>query len=74
MAAFAVLAGMVGFEAIMAIIDGNGDGGAFTSGTGVLGAILAAIAVVVAAVIFGSTYASYRDTLAADDSTPDNLT
>ncbi len=70
MAAFAVLAGMVGFEAIMAIIDGNGDGGAFTSGTGVLGAILAAIAVVVAAVIFGSTYASYRDTLAADDSMP----
>jgi hypothetical protein len=74
MAAFAALAGVLGFEAIMSIIDGNGDTGAFTFATGVLGAILAAIAAAVAAVIFGSTYASYRDTLAADDSAPGNPT
>jgi hypothetical protein len=72
MAAFAALAGVFGFEAIMAIFDGNGDGAAFTFGTGLLGAIFAAIAAVAAAVIFGSTYASYRDTLAADESAPNN--
>jgi hypothetical protein len=72
MAVFAALAGVIGFEAIMAIVDGNGDWESFTFGTGVLAAILAAITAAVAAVIFGSTYASYRDTLAAADSTHDN--
>ena len=72
MAIFAALAGAIGFETIMAIFDGNGDWESFTPGTGLLGAILAAITAAIAAVIFGSTYASYRDTLAADDSTHDN--
>ena len=56
---------------IMAIVDGNGDLGTFTLATGILGAVCAVLAAVIAAVIFGSTYASYRDTLAADASTHD---
>ncbi len=71
LAIFAALAGVIGFEAIMAIVDGNGDWGTFTFATGILGAVCAVLTAVIAAVIFGSTYASYRDTLAADDSTHD---
>jgi hypothetical protein len=72
--AFASLAGVIGFEAVMAIVDGNANWGTFPLGTGVLAAIFAVLTAVIAAVIFGSTFASYRDTLAADDSAPDNLT
>ena len=69
--AFVALAGVTGFEAIMDIFDGNGDWGTFTPGMGVLGLLYALLTLVIAAVIFGSTYASYRDAFAADDSTQD---
>jgi hypothetical protein len=72
MAVFAALAGVIGFEAILAIVDGSGGWGTFTLAAGILGAVCAVLIAVIAAVIFGSTYASYRDTLATDDSTQDN--
>jgi hypothetical protein len=73
-AVFAVCAGAIGFEVATVIFDGIGYGtgsrslGTLTLATVLLGAVYAALTVAVIAVIFGSTYASYRDTLAANDS------
>ena len=70
LAAFVLSAGVIGFEAVMAIFDGNGGWGTLTAGIGGLVAVCAVLAAVVTAVIFGSTYASYHDTLAAEDAGP----
>jgi uncharacterized membrane protein len=70
---FALSAGAIGFEVVNVIFDGVGYGsvsrslGTLTLATVLLGAIYAALSVAVVAVIFGSQYASYRDTLALDD-------
>jgi uncharacterized membrane protein len=68
-AAFAVLAGMIGFETFLAIFDGNGGVGTFTLATGLVIALFAVLATVLAALTFGSTYAGYRDIFAADETT-----
>ena len=65
-AAFAVLAGMIGFETFVAIFEGNGGVGTFTLATGLVIALFAVLATVLAALTFGSTYASYRDIFASD--------
>jgi hypothetical protein len=71
-AVFAGLAGLIGFETVMSYFDGNGGQGTFTLATGLVAATFLLLAVVLAAMTFASTYASYRDTLAADVSKPDS--
>jgi len=66
-AAFAVLAGMIGFETFLAIFDGNGGIATFTLATGLVIALFAVLATMLAALTFGSTYAGYRDIFTADD-------
>ena len=74
--AFALCAGAIGFEVATVIFDGIGYGsgsrslGTFTLVMGFLGAVFAVLVVAIIAVIFGSTYASYRDTLAVDEFPP----
>ena len=72
MAVFAALAGAIGYEAIWTIVIGGAGWEEFTFGMGVLSAVYAALAIVGSAVVFGSTYASYRDTLAPE--TPESET
>jgi uncharacterized membrane protein len=64
MVVFVALAGVIGYDAIWAIVVGGAGWEEFTLGMGVLSAAYAALAIVGSAVVFGSTYASYRDTLA----------
>jgi uncharacterized membrane protein len=66
--AFTVLAGMIGYEAFVAILEGHGGVGTFTLATGLVFALFAVLATILAAVTFGSTYASYRDIFAAEES------
>lgn len=66
-AAFAILAGMIGFETFLAIFEGHGGVGTFTLATGLVIALFAVLATVLAALTFGSTYAGYRDIFAADE-------
>ncbi len=63
---FAAVAGVIGYEAILAIVVGGAGWEAFTLGMGLLSAAYVALAIVGSAVVFGSTYASYRDTLAPE--------
>ena len=65
-AAFAALAGIIGFETFLAIVEGNGGIGTFTLATGLVVALFAVLATVLAALTFGSTYAGYRDIFASD--------
>jgi len=65
--AFTVLAGMIGFEAFLAIFEGHGGVGTFTLATGLVFALFAVLVTILAAVTFGSTYAGYRDIFAADE-------
>jgi len=70
--AFAVVIGVIGFGAFMAMFGGEGNWGNWGSWGAMLFGILAifvgylAISVIMAPVIFGSMYAGYRDTLAAE--------
>ena len=66
-ATFAVLAGMIGFETFLALFEGQGGVGTFTLATGLVIALFAVLATVLAALTFGSTYAGYRDIFAADE-------
>jgi hypothetical protein len=66
-AAFAVLAGMIGFETFLAIFEGHGGAGTFTLAAGLVVALFAVLATVLAALTFGSTYAGYHDIFAATD-------
>ena len=66
MVVFAALAGVIGYDAIWAIVVGGAGWEEFTLGMGALSAAYAALAIVGSAVVFGSTYASYRDTLAPE--------
>ena len=66
MAVFAALAGVIGYEAIWALVVGGAGWESFTLGMSLLSAAYAALAIVGSAVVFGSTYASYRDTLAPE--------
>ena len=66
-AAFAVLAGIIGFETFRSIFDGHGGVGTFTLATGLVMALFAVLATVLAALTFGSTYAGYRDIFATDE-------
>ena len=70
-AVFAALAGAIGYEAIVAIVMSGAGWEAFTLGMGLLAAAYAALALVGSAVVFGSTYASYRDTLAPEATVPE---
>jgi hypothetical protein len=65
--AFTVVAGMIGFEAFLAIFEGNGGIGTFTLATGLVFAMFAVLLTILAAVTFGSTYAGYRDIFATDE-------
>jgi uncharacterized membrane protein len=71
-AVFAGLAGLIGFETFIHFFDGNGGWGKFTIATGLVAATYLLLATVLAAMTFASTYASYRDILAADASAPDS--
>jgi hypothetical protein len=67
--AFVVVVGVIGFGAFMAMFSGEGNWGNWgTMLFGILVILVAylAITVIMAPVIFGSTYAGYRDTLAAE--------
>lgn len=64
-ATFAVLAGMIGFETFLSIVDDHGGAGTFTLAAGLVFALFAVLATVLAALTFGSTYAGYRDIFAA---------
>ena len=66
MAVFAALAGVIGYEAIWAMVISGAGWESFTLGMSLLSAAYAALAIVGSAVVFGSTYASYRDTLAPE--------
>ncbi len=68
LAVFAVLAGIVGFGAVMAMFQGSSAGG---WGSIILVALLffvlyAIVLMIISPVVFASTYASYRDTLAPE--------
>jgi hypothetical protein len=68
LAVFALLVGIVGIGAVMAMFQGSGAGG---WGSFILAGILFVVAyaivlVIISPVVFGSTYASYRDTLAPE--------
>jgi len=64
MGVFAAFVGVIGFEVILATLVGDAGWDAFTLGMILLGVAYVALAMVGSAVVFGSTYASYRDTLA----------
>jgi hypothetical protein len=65
---FGVLAGFIGFGALMAIFSESVNWGSMLFGIVALGLLYAACAVVVTPVVFGSAYAGYRDTLGPEDS------
>jgi hypothetical protein len=69
-AVFAGLAGLIGFETVIAFFDGNGSLGTFTFVTGLVAAAYLLLAAILAAMTFASTYASYRDILAANAAAP----
>jgi hypothetical protein len=69
---FAGLAGLIGFETVIAFFDGNGGLETFTLVTGLVAATYLLLAAVLAAMTFASTYASYRDIFTANAATPDN--
>ncbi len=72
MCVFAALAGVIGIGALMAMFDGNGNWGSMIFGLAALVVGYVALTVVIAPVIFGSTYAGYRDTLAVEKPRPSN--
>jgi hypothetical protein len=69
---FGVLAGLVGFGALMAVFSESVNWGSMIFGIVALVLLYVACAVVVTPVVFGSAYAGYRDTLAVQDSPPAN--
>jgi uncharacterized membrane protein len=61
-------AGAIGFEIVVAVLTGSASWKSFIGAAVALGAIYFALAMVIGPVIFGSTWASYRDTLAPENS------
>ena len=64
---FGVLAGIVGFGALMAIFSESVNWGSMIFGIVALIVLYVAVTVVVTPVVFGSVYAGYRDTLGPQD-------
>jgi len=65
---FVVLAGVIGFGALMAIFSEGGNWGSMIFGIVALIVLYVAVIVVATPVVFGSAYASFRDTLGRQDS------
>jgi hypothetical protein len=68
--AFVALTGMIGFGTVLAIIDGTASWASIGLGLALLAGVYLAFLIVIATVIAGSTYAGYRDTLAAEPPPP----
>ena len=68
--AFVVLTGLLGFSTVLALLDGTASWSSIGVELMSLGAVYVAFLIVIAVVVSGSTYAGYRDTLAADDAPP----
>ena len=64
---FVVLAGVIGFGAFMAVFGESVNWSSMIFGIVALIVLYVVVAVVVTPVVFGSAYAGYRDTLAAQD-------
>jgi hypothetical protein len=66
-AVFAVLVGIVGIGAVMAMFQGHGGGwGSLIFAALLFFVVYAVVLLIISPVVFGSTYASYRDTLAPE--------
>jgi hypothetical protein len=64
---FGVLAGFIGFGALMAMFSESANWGSMLFGIVSLIVLYVAVTVIVTPVIFGSAYAGYRDTLGPED-------